>query len=183
MRYPPRGTLRSSMLPELSTRPLRGRAWVCRDEGLPSSDAADLISDKENRWNAEGEPTLYLSGDPALALVECARHPDALTDRSRLFEVDVHMPLTIDLRDPDARASLSLPTDLGWVLDRDRTRAVSRSVRQSGTCDALIVPSAGALDQPERFNLVVFADDVARIATLVADLRPVGELELSVAVG
>ena len=168
---------------DLPVGPLRGRAWVCRDEGLPSSDAADLISDKENRWNAEGEPTLYLSGDLALALVECARHPDALKDRSCLLEVDVRIPVALDLRDREVRAALSLPDHAGWILDRDRTRAVSRSLRHSGTCDALIVPSAGALDQPERYNLVVFADDPARIPTLVAGLRPVGELKLSVAAG
>jgi RES domain-containing protein len=148
---------------------------------LPAGDAEDLISDKANRWNAEGEATLYLSGDPALALVECARHPDALKERSCLLEVDVRIPLALDLRDPDVRSDLSLPDDAGWILDRDRTQAVSRSLRRDRVCDALIVPSAGAVDQPDRFNLVVFADDPARIPLLVANLRPVGELRLSVA--
>ena len=161
--------------------PFEGRAWVCRDEGVPSSDAADLISDKENRWNAEGEATLYLSGDPALGLVECARHPDTLKDRSCLLEADVRIPLVLDLRDPDVRTSLSLPDDAGWILDRDRTQSVSRSFRRGGVCDALIVLSAGAIDQPDRFNLVVFADDPARIRLFVSNLRPVGELELRVA--
>lgn len=161
--------------------PFEGRAWVCRDDGLPSNDAADLISDKGNRWNAEGEPTLYLSGDPALAFVECARHPDTLEERSCLLEATVRIPMAVDLRDRDVRGSLSLPADLGWVLERDRTQAVSRSLRRGGMCDALIVPSAGALDQPDRYNLVVFADDPARIPRFVRNLRPVGELELRVA--
>jgi RES domain-containing protein len=161
----------------------QGRAWVCRDEDLPSADAADLISDKENRWNGEGEPTLYLSGDPALAFVECARHPEALKGRSRLLKVDVHIPSTVDLRDADVRASLGLPADLGWVLERERTRAIARSLRHAGMYDALIVPSAGALDQQERYNLVVFADDRTRIPEMIGELRPVGELELSVADG
>ena len=148
---------------------------------MPASDAQDLISDKENRWNAEGQPTLYLSGDPALALIECARHPDALKDRSCLLEVDVDIPLALDLRDRDVRADLSLPDDAGWILDRDRTRAVSRSLRDARACEALVVPSAGALDQPDRYNLVVFADDPARVPLFVRNLRPVGELELRVA--
>jgi RES domain-containing protein len=155
-----------------------GRAWVCRDEGLPSAEAADLISDKENRWNTEGEPTLYLSGDPALAFVECARHPDDLKGRARLLEVEVRIPRVVDLRDPDVRGSLSLSDDLEWVLDRGRTRKLARSLRRSGRCDALIVPSAGALDQDDRFNLVVFAEDRDRIRALVGGLRPVGELDL-----
>lgn len=157
-----------------------GPAWVCRDEALPSKWAVDLISDKPNRWNAEGEPTLYLSGDPALALVEGGRHPDDLTGRSRLLEVLVRIPRLVDLRDPDVRVTLALSDDLGWVLDRQTTRQIARRLRRSGTCDALIVPSAGALDQSERFNVVVFADDRGRIPALVSDLRPVGELELSV---
>lgn len=162
-------------------RPLRARAWVCRDENLPATDAGDLISDKENRWNAEGEPTLYLSGDPALAFVECGRHPDALKERSCLLEVDVRIQSAVDLRDAGVRGALSLPADLGWILQRDRTQEISRSLRHSGVCEALLVPSAGALDQPERYNLVVFADDAARITDIVTGLRPVGELELSVA--
>ena len=88
--------------------------------------------------------------------------------------------MALDLRDPDARTSLSLPDDAWWILDRDRTRAVSRSLREAGVCDALIVPSAGALDQPDRYNLVVFADDPSRIPLFVRDLRPVGELDLRV---
>ena len=161
--------------------PFGGRAWVCRDEGLPSASAVDLISDKANRWNAEGEPTLYLSGDPALAIMECARHPDDLKRRSRLLEVDVSITRAVDLRDADVRAELSVPHDRQWVLDRDRTQAISRSLRQSGMCDALLVPSAGALDQEDRYNLVVFADDRASVPGLVHDLRPVGELAISVA--
>ena len=160
-----------------------GPAWVCRDEALPSKAAVDLISDKANRWNAQGEPTLYLSGDPALALVEGARHPDDLKARSRLLEVKVSIPRVVDLRDPDVRASLSLPGDVDWVLHRERTRRIARRLRESRMCDALIVPSAGTLDQSDRFNLVVFADDRDRIAQLVSDLRPVGELSLAVSSG
>ena len=167
-------------MPSPLAGPFEGRAWVCRDEGLPSSEAEDLISDKGNRWNAEGEPTLYLSADPALALLECARHPDALKDRACLLEVDVRIPGALDLRAPNVRTDLALPVDAGWILDRDRTQAVARSLRRGRVCDALIVPSAGALDQSDRCNLVVFADDPARIALFVSNLRPVGELELRV---
>ena len=94
----------------------------------------------------------------------------------RLIEVDVRIPLAVDLRDPDVRAALSLPDDLEWVLDRERTREIAQSLRHSGLCDALLVPSAGAPDQPERFNLVLFADDRARAVRIVADLRVVGEV-------
>ena len=156
--------------------PLRTKVWACRGESLPSSSAVDLISDKANRWSGEGEPTIYLSGDPALALVESGRHPDDLEEGMRLIEVDVRIPLAVDLRVADVRAALSLPDQPGWVFDRDRTRDVARSLRHSGICDALVVPSAGAPDQPDRFNLVVFADDRASVPRMIGDLRVVGEL-------
>lgn len=168
-------------MPSSLASPFRGRAWVCRDEGLPSDSPLDLISDKSNRWNGEGEPTLYLSGDPALALVECARHPDDLKDRSCVLQVDVKIPMAVDLRDREVRSSMSLPDDLTWVLDRDRTQAVAASLRRSRMCDALVVPSAGALDQDDRYNLVIFAGDRDLVSRMVAALRPVGELQLSVA--
>lgn len=165
-------------MPSALTTAFEQRGWVGRSERLPADSTLDLISDKANRWNAEGEPTIYASGDPGLALVECGRHPSDLEDGIRLFEIDLRLPRAIDLRDPRVRAELSMPTDLHWVLHRDRTRQLAQSLRRSGRCDALIVPSAGALDGPERYNIVVFADDPTRIPQLVVDLRPVGEVRL-----
>jgi RES domain-containing protein len=159
---------------------LRQRGWVCRGESQPANSTLDLISDKPNRWNAEGEPTMYVSGDPGLALVESGRHATRLDDGLRLFEMHLQIPAALDLRDAAVRAELALPADLDWILDRDRTIEVSQSLRRSGRCDAIIVPSAGALDDRERYNIVVFADDPARMPELVADLRLVGELRLDV---
>jgi RES domain-containing protein len=161
------------------TTSLRGQGWVCRAIDLPQTSTLDLISDKPNRWNAEGEPTIYVSGDPGLALVESGRHPSDLEDGLRMFDMQLDLPRTVDLRDGRVRGALSLPDDLQWILDQERTRELGRSLRRSGDYDALIVPSAGALDTPERYNVVVFADDRARIPELVAELRPAGELRLS----
>jgi RES domain-containing protein len=165
-------------VPSALTTSFQGQGWVGRSERLPSDSTLDLISDKPNRWNAEGEPTIYVSGDPGLALIECGRHPDDLEGTIRLFEVNLRIPRVVDLRDGAVRAALSLPTGLHWILRRDRTQGISRSLRRSGRCDALIVPSAGALDGRDRCNIVVFADDRARVAELVTDLRPGGELRL-----
>ena len=153
--------------------------WSCRPDDLPSATASDLISDRPNRWNAKGEATIYLSGDPALALLEIGRHPQDARDELLVVEVEVDVPRAIDLRDTDVIAALSLPRDNAWVLDRERTRQVARSLRDSGTCDGLIVPSAGALDQPDRWNLVVFADDRARVSGMVGLPRPAGEILVS----
>ena len=156
---------------------------MARNENLPADSTLDLISDKPNRWNAEGEPTIYVSGDPGLALIECGRHPADLDDGVRVFAVDLRIPRALDLRDATVRAELSLPAGLHWILHRDRTQEIGRSIRRSGRCDALIVPSAGALDGPDRYNVVVFADDRTRVPDLVADLRVVGELRLETVSG
>ena len=167
-------------MPYTKTRSLRTIGFACRGQSLPSDSSLDLISDKPNRWNIEGEPTVYLSGDPGLALVELGRHPDDLEGRIRLFEVDLRVPLVVDLRDREARLALSLPEDLDWVLDREETRRVAQSLRRSGVCDALIVPSAGSLDQPDRFNIVVLADQRSRIPGMVTNLRVIGTVSIEI---
>jgi RES domain-containing protein len=164
-------------------KPVRATTWACRGDELPSSTAVELISDKSNRWSSEGEPTIYLSGDPALALIESGRHPDDLEARSRLLEVDLDMARVIDLRDHDVRRALDLPDDPAWILGRDATRAIARAIRSSGAVEGLLVPSAGALDQPDRWNAVVFADDRARVTASLAPPRPGGEIRIEKASG
>jgi RES domain-containing protein len=162
----------------IPTHPFRAPAWSCREDGLPAASALDLISDRPNRWNGEGEPTIYLSGDAALALIEAGRHPDDLKTRSRLIQVDLHLPRAVDLREQAVRTALELPDGLGWVLDRERTRRIAQVLRRSRNYDGLLVPSAGALDQAERWNAVLFADDRGRVAGLVERFRHSGEVAI-----
>ena len=157
---------------------IEAQGWVCRAANLPHETTLDLISDKPNRWNAEGEPTIYVSADPGLAVIESGRHPSDLEDGLRIFDMALRIPRALDLREERVRAALELPDHPHWILDRERTREVGRWLRRSGEYDALIVPSAGALDAPQRYNVVVFADDRERIRELVADLRPAGELRI-----
>ena len=134
------------------------------------------MSDRTNRWNAEGEPTIYLSGDGGLALIEAGRHPDDLGVSSRLFRVDLRLPRVLDIRRPAVRAALDLPEDPAWILDRGRTHAVATRLRGSGACDALLVPAAGALDQLDRWNAVIFADDRDAVARWLSQPTPAGIL-------
>lgn len=160
------------------TRPVRATTWSCRGDEQPASNAVDLISDKPNRWNGEDVPTIYLSSDPALALIESGRHPEDLEEHARLVEIDLDLARVIDLRDSEVRTALGLPADPGWILDRERTRAVARAIRSSGAADGLLVPSAGALDQPDRWNAVVFADDRASVSGSLGAPRPGGEVRI-----
>jgi RES domain-containing protein len=178
VRLPRRWLERASVARDVVATRLRTVAWACRSEGLPSETAADLISDKPNRWSVQGEPTIYLSGDPALALVEAGRHPDDVVGQSKLIEVELEIPLAVDLRDSVVSRALGLPEDTTWVLDRGKTRDVARSLRHSGICDAILVPSAGALDQPNRWNAVVFGDDPRRIGRMVGRPRAIGLISI-----
>ena len=158
--------------------PLRATAWACRAEEMPRGSALDLISDKPNRWNAEGEPTIYVCSDAALALVEMGRHPEDLKERSHLLRLDVRLDRVIDLRRPAVRATLGVPAGEAWVLDHGRTRELAVRVRGTGACDGLIVPSAGALDQDDRWNAVIFANDGQVVPGRVGDPRHAGTLLL-----
>jgi RES domain len=180
VRQSPRWLEPASVAREPLAKQLRTLAWACRSDGLPSQAAIDLISDKPNRWNIEGEPTIYLSGDLALALIESGRHPDDVVGQSALIEVELRIPLAIDLRDQGVCRALGLPDDMTWVLDRVRTRDVARSLRHSGICDAMVVPSAGALDQADRWNAVVFADDPRTVGRMVGRPRPIGLVSIGV---
>ena len=161
--------------------PLSATAWVCRADDMPRDSALDLISDQQNRWNATGEPTIYVSGDAALALAEMGRHPEDLQERSRLLRLDIRLERVLDLRRPAVRAALDLPSDDTWVLDPMRTRALAGRMRRTGGCDGLIVPSAAALDHRGRWNAVVFADDRAALAGRIGDPQPSGTLVLETA--
>jgi hypothetical protein len=92
--------------------------------------------------------------------------------------VDLRLRAVLDLRRQAVRMELDLPAGDWWVLDRDRTRAVAKQVRGSGACEGMLVPCAGALDQDERWNAVVFADDPAAVAHLLGDPRPAGSVIL-----
>jgi len=102
---------------------------VCRPGGAPSDSALDLISDRPNRWNDLEEPTLYVSGDAGLALIESGRHPEALKAASHLLRVELRLPRTLDLRQPAVRSALDLPVGDRWILDRYRTRSVAGRLR------------------------------------------------------
>jgi hypothetical protein len=158
--------------------PARRMTWVCRPDDVPRTSALDLRSDRPNRWNGEGEPTIYLSGDPGLALIESGRHPDDLQQTSHLLRVELRLLRALDLRRHAVREALNLPLDNEWILDRDRTRAIAGQVRRTGACDGLLAPSAGALDQGQRWNAVVFADDAATIDDVLGDLQPCGTVSI-----
>ena len=56
------------------------------------------------------------------------------------------------------RGPLGLEDAPTRFLDPSWARALATTVCESGECEAVLVPSVAFLDQPERWNLVIFAD-------------------------
>ncbi|MBI2940425.1 MAG: RES domain-containing protein [Chloroflexi bacterium] len=126
---------------------------------------AGLSSD--NRWNAPGEPTLYVAADPAIAIAEYARHidrdyhPDLAGRplRRRMYRLRMHLDPVLDLCIPDAWLALGGLKDApSCFLDEAIARATARFVRAATPAVAMRVPSVAFLDDLTRWSLVVFLD-------------------------
>jgi RES domain-containing protein len=118
----------------------------------------DLITRTGNRWSRPGEATIYLASDPGVALAEFGRHwPDEL-EATCIWAVDLRLRAAVDLRDGERLGEFGLSDDPAWIRDADRCAEVARAVRASPRNDGMIVPSAAFLDDPDRWNVVVFVD-------------------------
>lgn len=123
-----------------------------------------------NRWNAQGEPTLYLAGDEGVAVAEFARHlieDRRLKDGARLverrvFRLVVDLAQTLDLREPALCQSLSLREAPYCFLDKQVARSVAAFLRRTTPAQGLFVPSVAFLDDPGRFVLAVFLEKLPR---------------------
>jgi RES domain-containing protein len=126
-------------------------------------ELARLIQEDEpERWSRPGQPTIYLAGDPGVALAELGRHvprlPEVAVDRRRILRVHVSLDRVLDLTRDEVLRAMGIENGALDLLDRDRTRELATDARESGDCDAIFVPSVAFLDQPDRWNLVVFAE-------------------------
>lgn len=92
----------------------------------------------DNRWNAKGQPTLYLANDTGIALAEWSRHFARNTNpllatvlvRRTLWRLTLTLPRVLDLRDPETWTALSLTDAPHCFLDLTISRAVSDYVRR-----------------------------------------------------
>jgi RES domain-containing protein len=119
-----------------------------------------------NRWNAVGEPTLYLASDAAVALGELARHldtshpPGARHDpvARQVYTMQVQLDAAFDLRDARVWAELSLANAPHCFLDAGIARATAQFLRRTTSAQGIIVPSMAFLDQPDRWVLILFLE-------------------------
>ncbi len=119
-----------------------------------------------NRWNDRGDPTFYIAGDVGVALAEYARHyreertPQLgrlVTERA-LYRLTVRVQAVLDLRDAGVRRAIGLQGEAARFLDIAYARATATFVRRTTAAAGLLVPSMAFLDDPSRWNLVLFLD-------------------------
>lgn len=139
-----------------------------------------------NRWNDPGTPTLYLASDRAVAIAEFARHLEERPDAARralrprtLFELDVTVERLLDLRDRQLLGAIGLD-DTSQFLERELAAATARYLRELAEIEALLVPSVAFLDQPERWNLVLYLDRLGPdMGRFVRSVREVGSITVA----
>jgi hypothetical protein len=131
-------------------------------------DAGFAARSKRNRWNASGEPTLYLARDLRSLATEWARYvdeqPPAIADpaqsrQRRIFAIQVTIDRVVDLRSEAVCAILGL-TDppYGFMRDRELCRQIAGRLRRETDARAIIAPSMGLLDQPEHWTMALFVE-------------------------
>jgi RES domain-containing protein len=162
----------------------RGVAFchVPADEPVRLDRLASTDGDND-RWNREGEPTVYLATDIGLAVAELARHLDVDAGdgpvRRRLLGLEVEVAGLLDLRDPDVRSAVGAPDAVEAFRDRDVSRSVADQARADAACLGLLVPSMAFLDEPERANLVLFVERHADgIEAVIRGQREAGLVEV-----
>jgi len=168
----------------LRIEPWRGATFrhVPKDARPLDTSRAGLA---RGRWNLPGEPTYYLASSREVAAAEWLRHledmgpsaGDPVPPRD-LHEVTVSIQRTIDFRDVDNQAQLSIDDMLRLVLDPVAARAFATFVRSALDAEAIWVPSVAFLDRRDQGNLVIFLERLGRPLADLATARPLGQLGL-----
>ncbi len=152
------------------TRPWTGPVLRHIAAGSPRSILDDtwIGHAPTNRWNEAGTPTYYFAVDVGVTIAEYARHlagelPDGVSERlaRSLWKVNANLESVLDLTEPAIVAAAGAGPINDWILDLDVTRKTATYLRaQVERLQALLVPSVAFLDQPARFNLVVYRDRI-----------------------
>ena len=163
-------------------RPLHGDVYChCPADARFELVALDRPDDAGDRWSAPGARTAYLAGDPFVALAEFARHAplgDASAER-RVMRLEVAGLRVLDVRDDRVRQLLGGPDHAADYRDRDLARAHSRRLRGARVSQGLLVPSIAFVDDPDRWNLVIFREAVIELAEVLRDPREIGRVSIS----
>ena len=111
-----------------------------------------------------------------MAVAEYGRHlrEDVGTGTSSareraVYQVAMELEAVLDLRDAHVRSAIGLRGGARRFLDREVARATARFLRRTTSAEGLLVPSVAFLDDPSRWNLVLFLEqlpqDLSRFMT------------------
>lgn len=149
-------------------RPWSGTAFrhIPADAGYDVRDLRFAGRRSSGRWHWQGQPTLYLASDSAVAIGEFARHlavdregaPAAA--RRAVYELGVRLERVIDLREADVLHLIGRHDAPRCWLDTRIARAVATFGRDSLDLHGLLVPSVTHLDDATRFNVVCFLENL-----------------------
>src|SRR4051794_36421211 len=157
--------------------PFEGPGFCHVPSGVELDVAKLAESDSDDdRWNEQGQPTIYLALDLPVALAEYARH--ASGDEARdLLRFDIRLDRVADLRQPETRAQVGHQGSTADLADRGLARRLAARLRARPDCQGLVVPSLAFPEDPMRGNLVVFADRLpAGIAEWLGEPLVVGRV-------
>ena len=108
---------------------------------------------------------MYLAGDPGVLVAEWGRQlqralADALAGQTverEVYRLYLRLDRVLDVRDPAIALTLGITDGPHQFVDRVVARATAARVRASGA-QAMLVPSIAFVDDPTRWNLVVFLE-------------------------
>jgi RES domain-containing protein len=161
-------------------RPFSAEVW-CHAPADRSFDLEALARDDDgrDRWSVPGLRTTYLAGDRAVALAEYARHASAADPEARfLVRLRARGVAVLDVRRSEVACRLGIE-DLRVMLDREVTRGLTARLRsRSAGWQGLIVPSVAFLDDPQRWNLVLFCERLESLGSFLDSPRTAGRIAL-----
>lgn len=148
--------------------PWHGTAFrhIPADAGYDIRDLRYAGRRSGGRWHWQGQPTLYLASDAAVAIAEFARHLAvdrggiAVPARRAVYELGIRLERVIDLRDSRVLGLIGREDAPECWLDARVARAVATFFRDSLDLQGLLVPSLAHLDDAERFNVVCFLENL-----------------------
>ncbi len=139
----------------------------------------------ENRWNAPGDPTLYLAGDEGVLIAEWGRHFAAnrtpqlrqMTVERSVFRLELSLDFVLDVRSEEVGNALSLDNAPSCFADVQVARATANFVRRTTEAQAMLAPSMGFLDDLERWCLVAFLEQLPPDpGSFISSVTPCGPL-------
>jgi RES domain-containing protein len=125
---------------------------------------------RNNRWNVQGEPTLYLAKDKGVATGEFARHfsdnrSQALAkkiQRRQIWRFTVKLNRTLNLCDLKVCSAMSLSDAPYCFRDKRVARSTANFLRSSLKVDAIFVPSMVFIDDLSKWCLVIFLENLPK---------------------